>query len=424
MEHAVGSVSPLWIIPFVLMLASIAIMPFVDGDWWGKNYKYVALGLGAVTAGYYLFGRGESHHVLETLHEYVSFIALVGSLYIVSGGIHIRLKGRSTPNENLAFLAGGALIANLLGTTGASMLLIRPYLRNNKYRLSAYHVVFFIFIVSNIGGALTPIGDPPLFLGYIKGIPFFWITEHTVWPWLIAIVLLLAVFYFYDRRSFNKMPESLRKQVIHENNVTEVTGLHNVLYLAVIIGAVFIDNPPLLREAVMIGAALVSYLTTKKEIHLQNHFNFHPIQEVGWLFIGIFMTMMPALDWLGANAASFGMNSAGGFYWSTGALSGVLDNAPTYLSFLATAMGVAGKNVQSVADVHSFLVTGQLQVVAISVGAVFFGSMTYIGNGPNFMVKAIAEHQGAHMPSFFGYVTRFSLPFLVPVFLIVWLIFF
>lgn len=424
MEHAHTVVNPLWIIPFVLLLAMIAVMPFVNGDWWGRNYRYVAIILGLTTAGYYFFGLDNGARVLESMHEYVSFISLIGSLFVVAGGVHITIRGRSTPVENILLLAVGAVIANLLGTTGASMLLIRPYLRNNKYRLSPYHVVFFIFVVSNIGGALTPIGDPPLFLGYIKGIPFFWIMERMIQPWLLVLVLVLAVFYIIDRRNFARMSAAMREQVRRENDSTKLSGMHNLIFLAVIIGSVFIEHPVFLREALMIGAAVASYYTTKKDIHVKNHFTFHPIVEVAFLFIGIFLTMLPALDWLSANASQLGISSAGGFYWITGALSSVLDNAPTYLNFLTAALGLAGLEVSNQAHVHQFLAAEALHVVAISAAAVFFGAMTYIGNGPNFMVKAIAEHAGVKMPGFFGYIIRFSVPVLLPVFLLVWLIFF
>ncbi len=422
MESA--TVDPLWIIPFFLLLAMIAAMPFINGEWWGRRYKVVAVALGLITAGYYIIGLGNAGRVWASLHEYVSFIALIGSLYVTAGGVHITIKGRSTPAGNLLFLAVGGIIANLLGTTGASMLLIRPYLRNNRYRLSAYHVVFFIFIVSNVGGALTPIGDPPLFLGYLKGVPFFWITERMILPWALVLLLLLGIFYLIDRQSYRKMPEELRSTVETENGATRVMGLHNLIFLAVIIGAVFIEHPMALREVLMLGAAAASYYTTKGEIHERNQFTFHPIEEVAYLFIGIFLTMLPALDWLSANAAHLGIESPGGFYWITGALSSVLDNAPTYLNFLSAALGLAGLEVGNPQHVLQYLQTGGLHVAAISAAAVFFGAMTYIGNGPNFMVKAIAEQAGVRMPGFFGYIVTFSLPVLLPVYLLVWIIFF
>jgi Na+/H+ antiporter NhaD/arsenite permease-like protein len=419
-----AAVGILWSIPFLLLLAAIAAMPLVAGHWWERNYRYVALGLGSITAGYYLLGRGEGGKVVAALHEYASFIALVGALFVIAGGIHITIRGRSTPGENLRLLLAGAILANILGTTGASMLLVRPYLRNNGYRLSAYHVVFFIFVVSNIGGALTPIGDPPLLLGFLRGVPFFWVTSAMFLPWLAALAGVLAIFWVIDSRAYGKVSAGLREQVEKEQDGTRVTGLHNVIFLAVVIGAVFVEHPVMLREALMIGAAAASYFTTKREIHERNHFSFHPVAEVAWLFAGIFVTMMPALDWLAAHASDLGIGTPGGFYWATGGLSSVLDNAPTYLNFLSVAMGRAGLDLAAPADVARLLVTGGGEVLAISAGAVFFGAMTYIGNGPNFMVKAIAERRGVRMPGFFGYIVRYSLPVLLPVFFLVWLIFF
>ena len=332
--------NPWMILPFGALLAAIALAPLFFANWWAKHYPKVAFGLGAVTLCYYLFGLQASHRVLDVAHEYVSFIALVGSLFVVSGGIHINVKGEATPGTNVLFLFVGAVIANVLGTTGASMLLIRPWIRMNKYRITAHHIVFFIFIVSNVGGCLTPIGDPPLFLGYLQGIPFWWVAEHC-WPiWLLGIGILLAMFYFLDRHNFRRAPREVRlKETAHE--AWRFAGMSNVFFLAVILASVFINNPPFLREALMLLAAIGSYMTTKKPVHEANDFNFHPIKEVAVLFVGIFATMMPALDWLGLNAGRLlGDNPAAAlFYWGSGSLSSVLDNAPTYLSFLSATFG-------------------------------------------------------------------------------------
>jgi Na+/H+ antiporter NhaD/arsenite permease-like protein len=424
MEHTPLAVSPWMILPFVALLLAVATMPFVNGKWWEHNYRYVAVGLGLVSAGYYILGLGAIGRVLHTLHEYLSFIAVIGSLFVAAGGIHIRIRGRSTPAENVLILLVGGVLANIIGTTGASMLLIRPYLRHNKYRLSAFHVVFFIFLVSNVGGALTPIGDPPLFLGFIKGIPFFWVTGHVFLPWMLAFGLILGVFYLLDLKNFRRVRQELRAAVKAEHDPTEISGLWNLAFIGIILGAVFIEDPPFLREGLMFGAAVASYLTTSKGIHSRNHFTFHPIQEVGWLFVGIFLTMMPALDWLTVHAAGAGPMTPGAFFWSTGLLSGVLDNAPTYLTFLTAALGASGGSIDNVADVHRFLAGSPMIVAAVSVASVFFGAMTYIGNGPNFMVRSIAERSGARVPGFFGYIGRYSVPVLLPVFIIVWLIFF
>jgi len=416
----------IWVLPFILLLGSIAIFPLVNKHWWEQNYPLVSLGLGLLVALYIIFGLKNTGSLVHTGHEYLSFIALIGSLFVVAGGIHIQVKGEATPAVNCIFLFVGAVLSNLLGTTGASMVLVRPWIRMNKYRLTAFHVVFFIFIVSNIGGVLTPIGDPPLFLGYLKGVPFFWVLEN-VWPiWLIAVGVLLALFFFLDSRNFKKAPKEIRlKETAHEE--WKFLGAHNVFFLLVIIGAVFINHPLLLREAMMGLAALLSYKTTPKQVHEMNDFNFGPIKEVAVLFAGIFATMIPALKWLEQNAAQVGIHSPGQFFWASGALSSVLDNAPTYLNFLSASIGLfAGPNlaVGEHAQVVGLLAGHASYIKAISVGSVFFGAVTYIGNGPNFLVKSIADHFKVKTPSFFGYFFRYSLPILIPLFAVIWLMFF
>jgi Na+/H+ antiporter NhaD/arsenite permease-like protein len=355
------------------------------------------------------------------------------------------------------------------------MLLIRPWIRMNKYRITAHHIVFFIFIVSNVGGCLTPIGDPPLFLGYLQGIPFWWVAEHCWLMWIVGIGILLTMFYVVDRLNFLRAPRAVReKETEHEK--WRFDGLSNIFFLAVILAAVFIDNPPFLREGLMIVAAIGSYVTTKKPVHEANDFNFHPIKEVAVLFIGIFATMMPALDWLANNAGELlGPNpSAALFYWGSGTLSSVLDNAPTYLSFLSAIFG-SFVDMEVVAQVQHLIANGgsdiatltganadeiratfaALQqyhgdhvlakgvtvneieicyllgntelnkyIVAISVGAVFFGANTYIGNGPNFMVKSIADQQKIRTPTFLGYVFKYALPFMLPMLIVIWWFFF
>jgi Na+/H+ antiporter NhaD/arsenite permease-like protein len=475
MEHAAFSPNPWMVMPFVLLLCAIALAPLLAGDWWARHYPKVSLALGAVTATYYVWGLRAYGHVLDTGLEYVQFVALVGSLFVVSGGIHIRVKGEATPLANVLFLLAGAVAANLLGTTGASMLLIRPWIRMNKYRITGHHVVFFIFIVSNVGGSLTPIGDPPLFLGYLKGVPFWWVARHS-WPmWASGVGILLAMFYAVDLRNFRRAPESVRESETAQS-AWRFEGLPNLCFLAVILGAVFVQSPPLLREGLMLGAAAGSYFTTRKPVHEANHFDLHPIKEVAILFAGIFMTMMPALDWLGNNAGSLlGENPAAGlFYWGAGLLSGVLDNAPTYLCFLKASFGAivdrdvveqvqalvqsGGTDLAALAGPHADQVRNTLlslqkyhgallaaktvtadqiricflvgnapldrHIIAISVASVFFGAATYIGNGPNFMVKAIAERQRVRAPTFHDYVFKYTLPFLLPMVLAVWLLFF
>lgn len=424
-------------VPFVALLAAIALAPLFFSSWWSKHFLKVTLGLAAIPLLYYLVGLRAHERVFHTASEYISFICLIGSLFIISGGIHINVKGEATPGANVLFLTIGALVSNLLGTTGASMLLIRPWLRMNKYRLTAHHVIFFIFIVSNVGGSLTPVGDPPLFLGYLQGVPFWW-TARQLWPmWLTGLGVLLAMFYIVDSANFLRAPKAVReKETRHEDWRFE--GLGNLFFLAIVLGSVFLKRPQGLREGMMVAAAVGSWFTTRKQVHEANDFNFGPIKEVAILFAGIFATMMPALDWLQSNASHLGQPTPGFFFWGSGALSSVLDNAPTYLSFLSTAfgtfvtpeaiaaklqcVGVTADNVQMAVILDTPLYARSLK--AISIGSVFFGANTYIGNGPNFMVKAIADQQKAHTPTFLGYIFKFTIPFMLPMLLIVWLLFF
>ena len=409
----------LTLLPFVLLLGAIAAGPVLAPKWWLRHYAKIALGLGAVTLVYYAFILRDWHGLGHTAHEYVSFIALVGSLYVVAGGIHLGVKGEATPFKNVIFLFIGAVIANILGTTGAAMLLIRPWIRLNRYRVTAHHIVFFIFIVANIGGCLTPIGDPPLFLGFLQGVPFWWVAQNCWTMWSVGISLLLAIFYAVDKINFSRAPAAIREKETAQSG-WQFDGLHNLIFLAVILGAIFIKTL-FLREALMIAAAVGSYFTTQKSVHAANHFNFHPIIEVAVLFAGIFSTMMPALGWLNENAPRLlGDQPAPGiFFWGTGVLSSALDNAPTYLGFLSALFGVTGAH-----DIPALLAQNSIHVLAISIGAVFFGAATYIGNGPNFMVKAIAEQQKVATPGFFGFIGKFALPFLLPVLMAVWLLFF
>jgi Na+/H+ antiporter NhaD/arsenite permease-like protein len=474
MNHALTEPNPWMILPFAALLSTIALAPLLIADWWQKHYPKVTFALAAMTLSYYLLDLQAYERVRQVSHEYVSFIALIGSLFVVSGGIHIMVQGEATPRANVTFLALGAIIANVLGTTGASMLLIRPWIRMNKYRITAHHIVFFIFIVSNVGGCLTPIGDPPLFLGYLKGIPFWWVAEHC-WPmWAVGVGFLLLLFYAVDCRNYLRAPKSVRAELAEPRDRWRVEGLANLFFLAVILVAVLINRPPFLREALMVVAAVGSYFTTRKQIHAANHFNFHPIQEVAILFVGIFATMMPALDWLQINADKLGNSSPAFFYWGAGILSSVLDNAPTYLSFLSASFGLfidpqviqqvqhliqtpgadlaaltgpyAESIRQTLAALNKYhaaeLVRGTVSVgnietafllgnvafnqyiPAISVGAVFFGANTYIGNGPNFMVKAIADHQRVNTPTFLGFIFKYTLPCMGPMLLLVWWLFF
>ncbi len=426
---AVELVPPVLLAPFALLLLLFAVMPLTPArskHWWEHNYHFVSVGLAVVVGGYYLLKVPAGGVMLgHALHEYVSFIALIGALFIVAGGVHLRVKGEATPFENVVFLLVGALLANVIGTTGASVVLIRPWIRMNKIRVSAFHIVFFIFVVSNVGGALTPIGDPPLFLGYLRGVPFFWLIEHVWGAWLVTLGLILAVFYAFDLRSFSHMPAPVQSEVAHHRDTFRLEGKRNLALLAVIVAAVFLPPGYFIRELVMLGAAGLSLTVTPREIHAQNHFNYAPIKEVAFLFIGVFTTMMPALNYLEAHGSSFGFTRPTQYYYATGGLSAVLDNAPTYVNFLklAETTFVEETDVERTDGTGSYdhravavlLATKPRIVVAISLGAVFFGALTYIGNGPNFMVKSIAQQAGVHCPGFFGYILKYSLPVLLPI---------
>ncbi len=417
-----GSPNPLAIAPFVVLLLAIALMPLVARRWWGKFYPLVTLLLALVTATYYLLGRQNGIRLVYSLEEYLSFISLLLALFVIAGGIHLHIQGTSTPWQNTVFLAISAILANLIGTTGASMVLIRPYLRLNRSRWRSYHMVFFIFLVSNCGGALTPIGDPPLLLGYLRGIPFSWTIQY-LWPmWVFAVGSLLALFYLVDRGTVQRSQPPVESQPPFK--IGKIAGAHNAAFLAIALGALLIDKPHFLRELILLGAAMGSYLSTRREIHRLNEFLFRPIIEVAILFAGIFITMVPALDWLEANAQQLPLRTPGQFFWSSGILSAVLDNAPTYLAFLSTAAGVHSLRIQNPADIQVLLHQQPLLVAAISIGCVFFGALTYIGNGPNFMVKSIVEQSKLRCPHFLEYTFKFALPFLFPILLLVWLVFF
>jgi Na+/H+ antiporter NhaD/arsenite permease-like protein len=416
---------PAMMIPFVALLLCIACCPLLTPKFWERHYPKFSVCLGAISVGYYLFILRSPGRIGHVAMEYFSFITYIGAFFVVAGGIHLRTKGESTPMVNTLFLGAGAVLANLLGTTGASMLLIRPWIRINKYRFNAFHAAFFIFLVSNVGGCLTPIGDPPLFLGYLKGIPFFWITTRCLPAWLITCALLLTIFYVLDRLNFLRAPKDVReKETGHEE--FRIEGRRNFIFLGVIVATVILMPPSLvgMREIVLLAAAFASYRLTSRDILAANHFTFGPIREIAWLFAGIFATMIPALDYLALHANSLGLTQPIQFYWLTGALSGVLDNAPAYLAFLAAAFGIKGMSVDHPAEVIAFLEQHSAYVVAVSLGAVFFGAGTYIGNGPNLMVKAICDYTGVKTPSFFNYIFRYSLPFLLPVLTLVGWIFF
>jgi Na+/H+ antiporter NhaD/arsenite permease-like protein len=394
-------------LPFGLLLACMAVLPLRRPDWWEKHYAKLALGLAAVTAGYYVFVLPPAalQTVRHAARDYAGFITLIGSLYIVSGGIHLRVGGGGGPGWNTCFLALGGLASNVLGTTGASMLLIRPWLDMNRPRLAAHHVVFFIFIVSNAGGGLTPMGDPPLLVGFLEGVPFWWVAQHC-WPmWLAGMVLLLAVFYGIDRRHDARAPRS----PAGTEHPWCFEGLGNLALLAVIAASVIITMPPLTRAGIMVLAAAASWFLTRRPIYEANEFSFRPIIEVAVLFFGIFATLMPALDRLRDVGGSL---TPGRVYWSAGTLSAFLDSAPAYLAFFSAVAG------------HGTDALPAKLIAALSVSTVMFGAVTYIGNGPNLMVKSIADHQGIPSPSFLAYLFKWAVPVMLPLLVLLWLVFF
>jgi len=445
--HASHAGPATWaVIPFVALLLMIATGPLFFAHFWHHHYPKVAIGLGLLVVAYYVFVLGDGGHPIHAGMEYIQFIALLFTLFMSAGGILIKVDKKGKPFINVVMLILGAALSNLIGTTGASMLLIRPFIRLNKGRVQAYHVMFFIFMVSNVGGSLTPIGDPPLFLGFLKGVPFAWTMTHNIIPWVFAISLLAIIFFIFDSK--NKAGEEETTE--EYTGKISIIGAQNFLWIAMIIAAVFIDPNVMswvpgipdghggqfsfIREIIMISIGCLSFYFGNKEALKGNEFDFEPIKEVAFIFIGIFFTMMPALQIVAAFAAGEGKEliSTNTLYWFTGALSGVLDNAPTYLNFATAAISAQGGEITNISNVVEFAKgTGAfaggpsvIWLTAISVASVFFGAMTYIGNAPNFMVKSIAEQSGVEMPSFFGYIVKFSLPILLPVLFLTWLIFF
>ena len=412
--HELGASLSLWtVVPFVGLLLSIALLPLRAPHFWEshKNKGLVAFLWSLPIAVYFLFEM--PHELVLSMKDYASFLLLLTALFIVSGGIVLKGDLKATPEVNTLFLLIGAVLANFVGTTGASMLLIRPLLQTNSERRHTIHIpIFFIFLVSNIGGLLTPLGDPPLFMGFIKGVPFLW-TLRLFPLWAVMVGGVLLMFYFYDGFQYRK--EECRDLIRDRRRVVplHLTGTINFLWIAGVIGGMFLPFP--LREGVFILVAVMSLLTTKRQCRTDNKFTYNPILEVAILFAGIFVTMVPALLILNARGAELGIAKPWQFFWATGSLSSFLDNTPTYLAFFSMAQGL-GLNGDMMGIPTIFL-------KAISAGAVFMGANSYIGNGPNFMVKVIAEEYKLKMPSFFGYML-YSFAILIPLFVVVTLIFF
>ena len=454
--EALGDQLPLWsMIPFAGMLLSIAIFPMVKPHWGEKNMLWVALFWSFVFLVPFVFAYGMDETIYQLIHtvvlDYVPFLLLLFALYAVAGGIVLKGSLVGTPKLNTVILAIGTVLASVIGTTGAAMVLIRPLIRANEFRKRKMHtIIFFIFLVCNIGGALTPVGDPPLFMGFLRGIPFFWTTIHLMPLYLFTSVVLLVIYYIAESKKYKQDLADGCAQPEHSGEKLHIEGLHNLLFIALILFAVVLSGtlaqspafqtadgavkgihlysyhghdlvatwPNIIKDVLLLVAAFLSMKTTKKEIREFNNFNWGAIEEVAKLFIGIFITMIPALAILGARGASLGLHSEWQFFWSTGMLSGFLDNTPTYLVFLTTAaaMGAAEGLVTTIGVVEVPI------LIAVSAGAVFMGALSYIGNAPNFMVRSIAEESNIKMPSFFGYM-KWSFGILVPLFLLDTLIF-
>lgn len=436
-NHKIVSTPEVWyVLPFIGLLLAIAIIPLWKEHFWESNLnKGIVSALFALpVAAYYLFAAPQE--VVYHLEEYFGFIVLLWSLYTISGGIVLKGNILATPKANTIFLAIGAVIANLFGTTGAAMLLIRPVLKTNMERRHKKHIpIFFIFIVCNIAGCLTPLADPPLYMGYLNHIPFHW-TFYLFPEWLFMNVLLLVIFYFWDRRAYAKESQSIKVLDISRYEPVSISGKINFLFIAGVLLTIIFGKeiaflitsnpeaePTPYREVIMIAMSLLSMLFTKKEYRNANNFNFGAIIEVAVLFAGIFITMIPALILLEHKGGEFGVNEPWQFFWMTGGLSSFLDNTPTYLTYVSLAKGVFG--LDAIKDL-AFHEHADIILRAISLGAVFMGANTYIGNGPNFMVKAISDQKSPFQvktPSFFGFML-YSAGILLPLFIAVTFIFF
>jgi len=446
LDGSIKNMGIIWVVPFAGILLSIAIFPLVLPDFWHHNFGKVSLFWASILIFPFLIKEGISVTLYELLHvgmlEYVPFIILLLALFTISGGVRLTGTLVGTPIVNLLIILIGTLLASWMGTTGAAMLLIRPLINANKHRKNKVHIiVFFIFLVANIGGSLTPLGDPPLFLGFLKGVDFFWTTSAMFLPMLFMVTSLLIIFYFLDTYYLKK--ENITISYSDERIRLGVEGVFNLGLILGVIGAVLISGfwkphisleiyhgvhlelQNITRDLLLLGLTYASWTYTPQQIRKDNEYTWFPIIEVAKLFAGIFITIIPAIAILkaGTNGALAGIissvSSESGpinmmYFWYTGVLSSFLDNAPTYLVFFNTAGG------------DPITLMGQMKdtLLAISMGAVFMGANTYIGNAPNFMVKSISESSGIEMPSFFGFLFKWSIPFLVPLFIIVSWIFF
>ena len=439
MQHIDPQVEPWMLVPFAIVLLAIALAPLIAGRAWEKNInKFIFVLLVSLPTAVFLTYEGFGHHLMHQIfYDYVPFITLLTALFVVTGGLHLHYNTTATPIVNTAVLFVGYGLASVVGTTGAAMLLIRPLLEMNRHRTHKTHtVMFFIAMVANCGGILSPLGDPPLFLLYLRGAPFGWFpTMIPEWAF-IGTTLLLTYFlldtYLYNHKDFMGVRPRGKDEEDEPLSIS-VGGVINVFFLSAIVFAVAFINPsaipemgaedaPLwlqfLREIILVAIIILSLVATRRRVRRDNHFSWEPIIEVAVLFIGIFITMTPALVFLNDNAAALGISTPREFFYTAGILSSFLDNAPTAVAFHTVAEGLPiAEGTPIVAGVAEPLLR------AIALGAVLFGAMTYIGNGPNFMVKAIAEESGVKMPSFFGYIFKFSIPVLLVVYVAMQFIF-
>ncbi|HZJ02370.1 MAG TPA: sodium:proton antiporter [Thermoleophilia bacterium] len=441
MHEELGLLLPWWmVLPFAGLLLSIAIFPLTIPHWFHKNQNMavVAAGFGLPVLAYLLMQYGEQgwERILETGHEYISFIVLLAALYTISGGIYVTGHLVGTPYTNVGFLLAGAVLANFIGTTGAAMVLIRPLLRANADRSRKKHVIiFFIFIVCNVGGLLTPLADPPLFLGFLRGVSFFW-TLQLFPQWAFTVLVVIGIFLILETRAYREDRHKFVNLATRSYLPSGIAGRINFLYLGGVIVAVLLSNPllelgeaihfPFLREVIMITMMVLSMKAAPTGPRASNHFSWDPIAEVAIIFAGIFAAMIPALAILEARGGELGLDQPWQFFWSTGVLSSFLDNAPTYLTFTSTAQGLLDLDTTGAlmsTDPSALGISPARFLAAISTGAVFMGANSYIGNAPNFMVKSMAEKADVDMPSFFGYMA-YSALILVPVFMLVTVVFF
>ena len=408
--------SRLAMVPFAVLLLAIALGPLIAQHHWERHYHKLCLALAGIVCFYYLLVLKQPARVVHAGMEYATFVVVVGAFFVVAGGIHLQAKAPTSPLRNTLFLLAGAVLGNLIGTIAASLLLIRPWIAMNRSRIAPMHIAFFIFVVSNVAAALLPVG-PPLLLGFLNGVPFSWTLQHCWRVWSTTVGLILLVFFVLDLVNWRASAKTA------DLSSWRCDGAHNFLFLLVILAAIIVV-PTGWREPLLVLTALGSYLGTPERIRQSNNFSFSPLKEVAWLFLGIFGTMIPVLVFMERSAAELGLRSEFGFYWAAGLLSALLDNAPTYLAFFAAVLGLHGLDLKDTARIASFVTNDGRELAAVSLGATFFGALTYIGNAPNLLVKSIAEHGRVPTPSFIGYTFKFALPILFPIFGLVSLLFF